>query len=77
MISALIPTRSNLKKLLPPNYRSILCAKFNNVYSESHIYKVIAGHRNNMLILNAAIDLARETKQEHDLINEQITNLSQ
>ncbi len=77
MISTKYSTLEALKGFLPYNYRKIISEKFNNRFSGSYISKVVAGTRNNVAILNATIELARETRDEYDLINEQINNLSE
>lgn len=67
---------SDLKKLrdsLPSNYAELLENK--TEFSKSTIYSVMNGVRNNSVIIDAAIDLARDTKEKLESQKEAIENL--
>lgn len=69
-------TSSDLKKLrdsLPSNYAELLEKKIG--FSKSTIYSVMNGVRNNMEIIDAAIELARDTKEKLESQKKAIENL--
>lgn len=77
-------TPSDLKKLrdsLPSNYAELLETKLEKKLgkekglSKSTIYSVMNGVRHNSVIIDAAIELARETKEKLESQKEAIENL--
>jgi hypothetical protein len=66
-----------LRKSLPVGYARILKERMNNKFSLSMIIRVINGERNNLSILNAAIELAEEYKNEQLERKEKIIEIYQ